>query len=66
MPEWFGNILATSKFIFWIVFFVFLIWIAFFLGSPTAAAFGVKALAIVLIIAIGLLVSKAYRRISNR
>jgi hypothetical protein len=66
MPDWWRNILGTSKFIFWIIFFLFLTWFAFFLGSPTAAAFGAKALAIVFIIAIGLLVSKAYRRIRNR
>jgi hypothetical protein len=66
MPEWFANILGTSKFVFLIVFFLFLTWFAFFIGSPSAAAFAVKALAIVVIIAIGLLVSKAYRRISKR
>ena len=40
--------------------------VALSLGSPAGAAAGMKALAIIFIIAIGLLIGKAYRRIFKR
>ena len=61
MPDGFRHILGAAKFFLWLVLFLFLAWIAFLLGSPAGAAASVKALAIILIIAIGLFSSKAYR-----